>query len=90
MVTPSEVDNRVTDEAEIEQSVKGLNGGRADGPSGMQAEDLKGWSQEASREKNLVRRWWRLLSRLIQRMFEDGVLPEEVAWSKMVLLPKGM
>ena len=55
----------------------------------MQVEDLKGWFQEDSREKNQVRRRWRLLVRLIRRTFEDGVVPEEVAWTTMVLIPKG-
>ena len=33
--------------------------------------------------------WWRLLVRLIQNNFKDGVVPEEVAWSTMILFMKG-
>ena len=44
----------------------------------MGAEDLMGWLQEASRDENPVKHWWRLLVRLIQMTFEDGVVPEEV------------
>ena len=46
-MTPEEVEDRVLEEAKIEQSVRGLKGGRAGGPSGMWAEDLKGWFWEA-------------------------------------------
>ena len=45
----------------------------------MRAEDIKGWFKEASQEKNMVIRWWRLLVRLIQRTFEDGVVIEEAS-----------
>ena len=36
----------------------------------------------------MVRRWV-LLVRLIQRVFEYRVFPEELTWEIMVLLPKG-
>ena len=78
LVSPAEVEDRVSEEAEIVQAVRGLKGGRAGGLSGIRAEDLKGWLCEASREKNLVRRRWRLLVRLTRRTFEDGVVSEEV------------
>ena len=71
------------------QAVRGLKRGRAGVPSGMRAEDLKGWLQDASREKNLVKHQWRLLVRLAQRTFKDGVVPEEVAWAMVVFLLKG-
>ena len=55
----------------------------------MQAEDLKEWLQEALRDKNPVRRQWRLLVSIIQRMFKYGVVPEEVAGVTMVFLKNG-
>ena len=55
----------------------------------MRVEDLKGWLREASRETNPVNHQWRLLVRLIQKTSKDGVVPEEVAWATVVLLPKG-
>ena len=54
--------------------VRGLKRGVLGGLSGMRAEDLKGWLQEASREKNPVRRQWQLLVRIVKRTFEDGVV----------------
>ena len=32
---------------------------------------------------------WELVVRLVQVMFRDGTIPEEIAWETMVLLPKG-
>ena len=69
--------------------VRELKGRRAGGPSGMQSEDLKGWLREAKREKDIVRRMWELVLRLAHLEFGDGSIPEEIAWAKMVLLPKG-
>ena len=55
----------------------------------MWTKDLQGWLWETLQEKNLVRTQWQLLVRIIQRMFKDVVVPEEVTWAKMVFLPKG-
>ena len=76
LVTPSEVEDRVPEESEVAQKVRRLKGGRVGGPSGMCEEDLKGWLWESSWEKKLVKCRWQLLVRLIQRTFEDGVVPE--------------
>ena len=35
-----------------------------------------------------MRRQWWLKVRIIQRAFDDGVVPEEVEWETMVSLPK--
>ena len=72
----------------IEQAARGIKGGRAGEPSGIRSEDLKGWWKEAVQEKNPVRIWWQLLVSPIQRMFEYGVVPEEVTWVTMILIPK--
>ena len=55
----------------------------------MRSEDLKGWRKEANREKDPVGRRWEMLVRLVQVMFRDGTVPVEIAWEKMVLIPKG-
>ena len=65
MVFPAEVEDGVLEELEIVQVVRVLKGGRAVGPLVMQDEYLKGFLWEASREKNLMRRRWWLLVRLI-------------------------
>ena len=66
-------------EEEVVQAVRILNKGRAGGPLGMRAEDLKGWLRESSRETDPVTHLCRLLERLIQKTFEDRSVLEEVA-----------
>ena len=73
LVMLAEVEDGVPEEAEMRQAVHGLKGGIEGGPSGIQVKYLKGWLQEASREKNPMKYWWRLLIRLIQRKFDNGV-----------------
>ena len=87
MVTPEDVDNGFPEEMDIEEVMRGLKGGREGGMSVIQEKDIKGWLRESLREKNSVRRRWRLLVRIIQRTFEDGMVPEEVMWSTMGFLP---
>ena len=70
-------------------SVRGLKSGIAGGPSGMCAEDLKGWLRKAKREKYPKRRRWELVVRLVQVIFGYENIPEEVSWATMVILPKG-
>ena len=48
----------VPEKADIEQEVRGLKGERAGGPSGIRADDIKGWLRDASWEKNLGSRGW--------------------------------
>ena len=54
----------------------------------MRVEDLKGWRQEAKREKDPESRRWELVVRLVQVMFRDGTVLEELYWAIMVLLLK--
>ena len=44
---PEAVNNDIPEEAEIEMAVHWLKGGKARGPAGMRAEDLKGWRKES-------------------------------------------
>ena len=89
LVTPAAVEDGIPQEAEEEQTVRVLKRGRDGGPSSMQAEVLRGWLREASRETNPVKHRWRLLVRLIHKTFKDKVVPEEVEWATMVSYQKG-
>ena len=66
-----------------------MKGGRKGGPYGMREEDLKGCRKEAKREKEPEGRMWELIVRLVQVMFRDRTVPEEISWANMVLIPKG-
>ena len=60
--------------------MRGLNSGRAGGPSGIRAEDLKGCCKEDKREKEPEGRRWGGGVRLVKVMFREGTVPEEIAW----------
>ena len=70
-------------------AVQGLKVGRAGGPSGIRAEDLKGWLRGAKRKKYPERIRWEIGVRLVQVMFGGGTVPEKIAWMAMVLLQRG-
>ena len=70
-------------------AVRVMKGGRAGDPPVMRAEDLNVWLWESTRKKELVRRSWELLVRLVQQTFGDRNPSEELAWATMVLVPKG-
>ena len=83
------VNDKIPAESDIEMAVRVLKGGRAGRPPGMIEEDLKGWHKEAKREKYSKGISWELVVRLIQVVFRDGTVPEEIVWAMMVLLLKG-
>ena len=66
----------------------GLKGGRAKGLSGMQVKELKGYQQKAKRKKDSEGRRWVPVVILVQVMFRDGTVLEELYWAIMVLLLK--
>ena len=78
LVHPEEVNDELPTEAEVNLAVQGLKAGKVGGPSGMRAEDLKGWHKEAKWEKDPVGRRWELVVRLVQVMFRDGKVPVEI------------
>ena len=65
LVHPAAVDDDVPTDAEVYLAVQGVKWGRSGCPSGMIAEDLKGWSKEAKREKEPEGRRWDLVVRLV-------------------------
>ena len=75
-------------ESEIYMTVRGLEGGRAGGSSGMRVEYLKGWHQEANHNKYPEGRRWEPVVRLVQVIFRDETVPEEIAWVTVVILLK--
>ena len=89
LVKPMAVNYDIPAEADIDMAVIGLKGGRVRGLLGMRAEDMKEWLREDKREKDIERRRWELVVRLLQGMFRDGTVPKEISWATMVLTLKG-
>ena len=85
----SDIEDGVPTEAEVAAEVRVLKGGIVGCPSGMRAEDLKGWVLEATHKKEPVRIWWELVVIFVQRIFGDRTSLAELVWEKMVLILKG-
>jgi len=88
LVAPFDICDDVPQEAEIEEAVKRCKSGKAPGPTGMRAEDLKAWLYAARRQESPDATNWNLLVTLVQECFRTGALPEELPRSILVLLPK--
>ena len=70
------------------QAVRSFKRDRYGGPSGIRADDLKVWLSEATRDTGPVTYRWRLLVQLFQTTFKNEAVEEDVAWAKMIFLPK--
>ena len=87
-------DDTPTDE-EIRETVRGLRNGRAGGASKIRAEDVKDWLRGVVLEETEAEGTegagnnWRLLVALIQAIWEEGVIPQQMRWMIVVLIPKG-
>jgi Reverse transcriptase (RNA-dependent DNA polymerase) len=69
-------------EAEITLAVKRLRRWKAPGPSGFRTEDLLRWQQDEDQTN------WNKCIQLIQHVFTTGEVPQRLALSNLVLLPK--
>ena len=100
-IEPFDVADGVQPDLEIRVNVKGLSNGRTGGASFMRAENLKEWlrgqleEEQEDEEKAEAARLrgagtlWRTFVRLIQSIWETGVIPQQLLWVIVVLIPKG-
>jgi exonuclease III len=90
LVAPFAIDDSVPSAEEIAKAIPRLKNDKAPGPTGMRAEHVKAWLQEATRDddsRDTTK--WDLYCSLITHIFETGNVPTELQWSILVLLPKG-
>jgi Reverse transcriptase (RNA-dependent DNA polymerase) len=80
--TPTPVPDQPPNDFEITIAVQKLRLHKAPGPSGLRAEDIIQWMKDEDQTK------WRQLSNLIQHVFATGEIPQRLAFSTLVLLPK--
>ena len=96
------IDDLVPTEDEVEAAVKKLRRNRAGGPSGIRAENIKGWLAAARRggaaeEKGKTKtaaeeegeELWAKVVELTQTAFREGKLAEEATWQAVVMIPNG-
>ena len=96
------IDDSVPTADKVEAAVKKMRRNRAGGPSGIRAENIKGWLAAARRggkatekgeEKTAAEaegeEMWEKVVELTQTAFREGRLAEEATWQAMVMVPKG-
>ena len=101
-VDPTNIDDSVPTEDEVEEAVKKLWRNRSGGPSGIRAEHVKGWlaaarrggmAEEQGKTKTAAEEegedLWGKVVELTQTAFREGNLAEEATWQTMVMIPKG-
>jgi hypothetical protein len=94
-------DNMPTD-SEMQMVVRGLKNGQASGATGMKAKHLNGWHNEIQCKEKVARenpgregadpdlsQKCQIFVELIQVVWEQGKIPEQMSWMVVVLLPKG-
>ncbi len=91
---PFDIPNGIPSNLEIRGVVSGLQNGRAAGATGLQAEHIKVWLQDIEMEEEQAAHAgrgdkWRIFLRLIQAIWEQGSVLEQMTWEIIVLLPKG-
>ncbi len=88
-VTPIPVPDGTPTDHEIREVVGKLRNGCAAGATGMQAEHLKEWLQEAADGVEGAGDRWRLFVALMQATWESGTVRTQMSWMVIVLLSKG-
>ena len=101
-VEETSIDDSVPMEDEVEAAVKKLRRNRAGGPSGIRAENIKGWLAAARRggkaeEKGKTKTaaeeegedLWAKVVELTQTAFREGKLAEEATWQAVVMSAEG-
>jgi hypothetical protein len=95
-VTPVMINEDVPMDGELRQVAGKLTNGQAAGASGMRAEHVKEWLNGMQREEDPEGHGvdgagdnWRLFVRLVQAAWTHGIIPCQLLWIIVVLIPKG-
>jgi hypothetical protein len=96
-LTPVKINDDVPMDSKIRIVAGGLTNGRAGGASGMRAEHVKEWLLGALEEEdpesqgNFVGTGdkWKLFVKLVQAVWNHGIIPRQMLWGIVVLIPKG-
>jgi hypothetical protein len=95
-VTPVEINDDALSEGKLQQVVGELTNGQVAGASGMRTKHIKEWLHDVRWEEDPegcgaegAGDSWRLFVRLVQTVWTHGVIPHQLLWSIVVLIPKG-
>jgi Reverse transcriptase (RNA-dependent DNA polymerase) len=79
---PTPVPDDIPNDFEITLAIQKLRKHKAPGPSGLQTENVLHWMRDPDQAN------WNNLIKLIQHVFVTGEIPQRLAFSTLVLLPK--
>jgi hypothetical protein len=95
-VAQIKINNDVPSDGKLWQGVGKLTNGRAAGAYGMRAKHVREWlhcmQQEEDPEGHGIDGAgdsWRLFVQLVQAAWAQGVIPHQLLWIILVLIPKG-
>jgi hypothetical protein len=95
-VTPVEIKDNAPSDGKLQQAVGKLTNNRAAGASDMHAKHVKEWLHDVQREEDPegcgaegAGDSWHLFVRLVQTVWTHGMIPCQLLWSVVVLIPKG-
>ncbi len=96
-LAPAEIDDDVPSDSKIRIVAGGLTNGRAGGASGMRDKHIKEWLWGVLEEEDPERQGrcighgdnWKLFVDLVQAVWTHGIIPSQMIWSIVVLIPMG-
>jgi hypothetical protein len=95
-LTPVEIDNGIPTDSKIRIVAGGLTNGCAGGASGMRTKHAKAWLWGIMEEEDPEGQGnegkganWELFVQLVQAVWAHGIIPCQMLWSIVILIPKG-
>jgi hypothetical protein len=95
-ITPVKINNDAPSDGKLRQVMGELTNCQAVGASGMRAKHVKEWLCDMQREEDPEGQGaegagdsWPLFVQLVQTAWTHGVIPHQLLWSIVVLIPKG-
>jgi hypothetical protein len=96
-LTPVKINDDVPTDSENRIVAGGLTNGHAGGASGMRAKPVKAWLRGVLEEEDPESQGnfaghgdnWKLFVELVQAVWTHGIIPRQMLWSIVVLIPKG-
>jgi hypothetical protein len=93
---PIEINDNAPSNAEIRLATSKLSKGRAVGASGMRTKQVKDWLRGIQQEEDPKSQGaprdgdnWRLFAHFVQAAWTYGIVPCQLLWIIVVLIPKG-
>jgi hypothetical protein len=96
-IAPILIPDGVSTDLEVRDAVCNLSNGRSGSTSNMHGEHIKEWLRGIQRKEDPQQNednhstgnLWHLLMRLVTAVWETSMVPQQLSWIIVVLIPKG-